>query len=93
MVSVKVKYLPDKKMGNYWGMNHEAGKELGFHPNPPSGTIYISDKLPKNRLKKVIIHEEVEIHMMKGQHCKYAKAHKVANQLEWHSFESKKKFR
>ena len=89
-VDMNVKILPDKKMGNYWGMNHEAGKELKVKHCPPKGTIYLSDKLAKNRVKKVILHEKVESWLMKNKKYKYNKAHKVANQFEWNSYEGKK---
>ena len=90
-VDMRIVVLRDKKMGNFWGMNHEAGKELGVKHCPKEGTIYLSDKLSKKRQKKVILHENVESWLMKNKKYKYAKAHKVANQFEWHSFEKVKR--
>lgn len=71
-----------KDIRGYWGMNHEAGKELHIKNNPPEGTIYINKSLHGIKEKKVIVHEEVESYMMKHNHLKYKDAHRIANKFE-----------
>ena len=82
MVIIKLK--PDKYMGNYWGMNHYAGKALHFKHTPPKGIIYIDKILSKPEQRKVIVHEEIESYMMHNKHLSYPKAHKIANTFEQH---------
>lgn len=65
---------------DYYGMNHEAGKELGVRNTPPKGTIYVNKDLKGRMLKRTIAHEKYESYMMqKG--LNYSKAHKLA--MKW----------
>ena len=70
-----------KATRGYYGMNHEAGKELGIKDNPPEGTIYVNPELKGRMLKRTIAHEKVESYLMKEKGMKYNEAHKIA--MKW----------
>lgn len=84
-IKTKVVLKTEKFMGNYFGMNSAAGKELHFNHIPPKGTIYIDKVLTKPEQGKVIVHEKIEEYMMRRKHLPYNRAHKVANNFELHS--------
>lgn len=85
-IRYKVTVLPDKVMGRYWGMNHEAAKELHFKPLPKKNELFISDRLKGMKVRKILLHEKVECYLMRNRNELYAEAHKVANHFEWQAF-------
>jgi hypothetical protein len=66
----------------YYGMNHEAGKELGIKDNPPKGTIYVNKELKGRMLKRTIAHEKFEVYLMEHNKDGYEKNHKRAMKFE-----------
>lgn len=71
-----------KAIRGYYGMNHEAGKELRVKKTPPRGTIYVDPKLKGRMLKRTIAHEKIESYLMRHKHLRYGKAHKIAMKFE-----------
>lgn len=71
-----------RNIRGYYGMNHEAGKELHIKHTPPEGTIYVQKDLKGRMLKRTIAHEKTESYLMKHDHLKYNKAHKIAMKFE-----------
>ena len=70
-----------KNTRGYYGMNHEAGKELGIKDIPPKGTIYVNKELKGRMLKRTIAHEKFESYQMQNG-MNYNKAHKLAMKFE-----------
>lgn len=70
-----------KNVKGYYGMNHEAAKELNLKDIPPKNTIYVEKGLKGHMLKRTIAHEKEEAYQMSHNHLKYNKAHKVA--MKW----------
>ena len=68
-----------KKLNGYYGMNHEAGKELGV--SCPKDTIYIDKDLKGRMLKRTIAHEKVESYLMRKKGMSYKEADSIA--MKW----------
>ena len=71
-----------KNVRGYWGMNHEAGRELNIKNTPDKNTIFVDKSLKGERLKKVVAHEKVESFLMREKGLKYKDAHRIANRFE-----------
>lgn len=71
-----------KNIRGYYGMNHEAGKELGIKNTPPKGTVYVDKELKGRMLKRTIAHEKFEAYLMEKKNMKYHDAHNVAMKFE-----------
>jgi hypothetical protein len=72
-----------KNTRGYYGMNHEAGKQIGVKDVPPKGTIYVSKELKGRMLKRTIAHEKIESSILqRNPDMKYDKAHKIAMSFE-----------
>lgn len=71
-----------KNNRGYYGMNHEAGKELGIKNTPPKNTIYVNKELKGRMLKRTIAHEKFEAKLLERTDMPYKKAHKVAMAFE-----------
>ncbi len=71
-----------RNVRGYYGMNHEAGKELKVRDVPPDGVIYVDTHLHGRMLKRTIAHEKIEAYLMKHDHLKYRKADKIAMKFE-----------
>jgi hypothetical protein len=83
----EVVIVPDKIMGNYWGMNEEAARAVNWKVfKIKRNQIAISDKVKGKRVRKIIQHEKVEYHNMRDRNQPYEIAHKGANAFEWHSW-------
>lgn len=78
----KVKILPDKKMGNYDGMNHFAAKELHFTPVPKKNEVFITSSAKGLYKKQVKAHEEIEQWHMENRGLKYKHAHAIAESFD-----------
>jgi len=71
-----------KSIRGYYGMNHEAGKELGIKDTPPRGTIYVDPKLKGRMYKRTVMHEKMEIYLMKKNKDGYEKNHERTMKFE-----------
>lgn len=77
---MKVKYVPSDRIKGYYGMNHEAGKELGVYC--PKNTILVDSELKGRMLKRTIAHEKLESYLMKEKGMSYKDADRVAMSFE-----------
>ena len=71
-----------KAVRGYYGMNHEAGRELGIKDTPPRGTIYVDPKLKGRMYKRTVMHEKMEIYLMEHNKDGYEKNHKRTMKFE-----------
>jgi hypothetical protein len=69
------------ELKDYAGMNHEAGRVMGFSPNPRPDHILVSKKLTVLDKKKTVVHEKIEEGLMR-RGWPYWKAHKAALRAE-----------
>lgn len=76
-----VRFLPDKQMGGYEGMNNSAAHALGFKPVPPKKTVYI-DNIYKGRTRREVIRHEVKEACLMAHGWHYWPAHRHAEKAE-----------
>lgn len=71
---IKIKYVGEKVLKDYAGMNYYAAKAMGFTHKINKNTILIDKNLPKKIKKETIKHEKCEAKLMKHG-MKYWNAH------------------
>lgn len=77
---MKVLKVNPKRIKGYYGMNPEAGKELGV--SCPKNTILVRNDLKGRMLTRTIQHEKVEEYNMRVKGMSYKKADKIAKSFE-----------
>lgn len=77
----KIRYVGDRILKDYAGMNHFAGKAMGFQPLPERDTILIDKDMKRKVQLETIKHEVAEVDKMKQGH-NYWEAHKHALKVE-----------
>jgi len=79
---MKVKNIPDKMLGDFWGMNFYADKELRHPLKTKPDVVYVAASLKGRARRRVVAHEKIEAHLMRDGGLNYADAHKVAEKMD-----------
>lgn len=77
----KVRYVGDKVLRDYAGMNYYAAKTMGFTPLPKKNEILVDKHLGRIMKLRTIKHEAEEVHLMEKGYP-YFMAHKIALHYE-----------
>lgn len=78
----KIVYIKKKLPQGFIGMNAQANRKFKIVKNHPKNTFYIYNDGNKDRMQRVLVHEENEEFLMREKGLSYKKAHQISNLIE-----------
>jgi hypothetical protein len=80
-MNFKIRFVGDRLLKDYAGMNYYAAKSMGFKPGMKKNVIYIDKNLKGKTKTNTIVHEICEANLMRNG-MKYWTAHTRALKKE-----------